>query len=360
MLKPASQDKLSWRWCFYINMPIGGFTILIIALILHVPSAPQTKLSVRKQIAQLDLVGIACFLPCNISLILALQWGGSTYAWGDRRIITLLNVFGVLLIAFILVQLWKGDAGTVPPRIISQRSIAFGVLYSICAGGSMFIIIYYLPIWFQAIKNVDAVQSGIMTMPIIISLVLASILTGVITTRIGYYTPAMIAAPVFMSIGAGLITTFMPNTSPAKWIGYQVIYGLGLGAAMQAPNLAAQAVLPKEDVSTGISLIMFSQLLGGAIFVAVGQNVFASQLVSGLESIPNLGPDLVINIGATDLTRAIAPQYLAEVLSAYNYALTKTYDVSLAVSCLMIVGALGMEWKSIKKSKQEGSGPNTN
>jgi len=105
MLKPASQDKLSWRWCFYINLPIGCFTILIIALILHVPSASQTKLFVRKQIAQLDLLSTACFLPCNISLILALQWGGSTYAWNDRRIITLLFVFGILLIAFILIQL---------------------------------------------------------------------------------------------------------------------------------------------------------------------------------------------------------------------------------------------------------------
>ena len=118
--------------------------------------------------------------------------------------------------------------------------------------------------------------------------------------RIGYYTPAMIAAPVFMSIGAGLITTFMPDTGHAKWIGYQFIHGVGLGAAMQAPSLAAQAVLPKEDVSIGVSLIMFSQQLGGAIFIAVGQNVFASQLVSGLEGIPGLWPDLVINIGATD------------------------------------------------------------
>jgi hypothetical protein len=199
-----------------------------------------------------------------------------------------------------------------------------------------------------------------MTLPTVISLVLASILSGVITMRIGYYTPAMIAAPVFMSIGAGLITMFMPDTGHAKWIGYQVIYGVGLGAAMQAPSLAAQAVLLKEDVSIGVSLIMFSQQLGGAIFNAVGQNVFASQLVSGLEGIPGLGPDLVINIGATDITRAIAPQYLEEVLSAYNYALTKTCDVGLAVSCLMIMSALGMEWKSIKKFNQEGSGPNTN
>jgi hypothetical protein len=76
----SEQDKLSWRWCFYINLPIGAFTIFTIAFILHVPSASSTKLPLRKQLAQLDLLGVACFLPCIISLILALQWGGSTYA----------------------------------------------------------------------------------------------------------------------------------------------------------------------------------------------------------------------------------------------------------------------------------------
>ena len=177
--------------------------------------------------------------------------------------------------------------------------------------------------------------------------------------RIGYYTPLMIAAPVFMSIGAGLMTTFMPDTGHAKWIGYQVIYGIGLGVAMQTPSLAAQAVLPKEDISIGVSLIMFSQQLGGAIFVAVGQNVFASQLVSGLEGIPGLEPDVVVNVGATDLTNAIAPQYLDKVLSAYNNALTNTFDVGLVMSCMMIVEALGMEWKSIKKAKREGPGLKT-
>jgi Fungal trichothecene efflux pump (TRI12) len=348
---------LSWRWYFYINLPIGAFTIFAIALILHVPSTSSTKLPLRKQLAQLDLLGIACFLSCIVSLILALQWGGSTYACDDRRIVALLVVFGALLVAFIGVQFWKGDAGTVPPRITRQRSIAFGAFYSTCAAGSMFIIIYYLPIWFQAIKNVDAVESGIMTLPTVISLVLSSVLSGAITACIGYYTPAMITAPIFMSIGAGLITTFMPDTGHENLIGYQVLYGLGLGGAIQAPSLAAQAVLSKEDISIGMSHIMFSQQLGNAIFVSVGQNVFTTRLVSGLEGIPGLAPSTVVNLGATDLTSAIAPQFLEDVLSAYNYALTKTFDVNLAMSCVMIIGALGMEWKSIKKAKKGGSEP---
>jgi hypothetical protein len=214
-----------------------------------VPSAQKTKLSLRKQLGQLDLLGTACFLPCNISFSLALQrggGGGSTYSWSDGRIIALLVLFRVLLIAFIAIQLWKGDAGTVPPSIIRQRSIAFAVLFSICSARSMIIVIYYLPIWFQAIKSVDAVETGITTLPIVISLALASIIYRAITMCIGNYTPSMIAAPIFMSIVTGLMTTFMPDTGHAKWIAYQVIYGLGLGGALQAPSLAAQAVLSKK------------------------------------------------------------------------------------------------------------------
>ena len=128
---------------------------------------------------------------------------------------------------------------------------------------------------------------------------------------------------------------------------------------MQAPSLTAQAVLPKEDISIGVSLMMFSQQLGGAIFILIGQNVFASRLISDFEGVPGLEPDMVVNVGATDLTKTIPPQYLEDVLSVYNNALTKTYDVGLAVSCLMIIGALGMEWKSIKKSKQQEQGPKT-
>ena len=303
---------------------------------------------------QLDFLGILCFIPSNISLILALQWGGTIYAWNDGRIIALLVVFGILLIIFIGVQLWKGDAGTVPPRIISQRSVACGFLYSTSVAGSMMVFVYYLPVWFQAIKGASAVESGIMTLPVIISLVLGSILSGAITTRIGYYTPAMITAPVLMSVGAGLITTFVPDTDRGKWIGYQVLYGFGLGCGMQAPSLAAQAVLKKEDISIGVSLMFFSQQLGGAIFVAIGQNIFASRLASGLSGIPGIASETIINAGATDLKNKVAPQFLERVLSAYNYALTRTYDVGVSISCVAIIGALGMEWKSIKKNKPQG------
>jgi MFS family permease len=117
----------------------------------------------------------------------------------------------------------------------------------------------------------------------VIPLVIASILTGILVSRIGYYTPFCIFGVSLTAIGAGLFTTFQgTGTSIGKWIGFQIIYGFGLGACAQAPNMAAQTVLPREDVAIGASLMFFGQQLFGAIFTTVGQNVLDNQLANRL------------------------------------------------------------------------------
>ena len=110
-------------------------------------------------------------------------------------------IFGILAIAFGGVQLWKQDNATVPPRILKKRSIAFGSFFVFCLGGSFFVLVYYVPIWFQAIEGVTAVESGIRNLPMILGLVIVSIIAGTAITLVGYYTPFMIVSSVFMAIG---------------------------------------------------------------------------------------------------------------------------------------------------------------
>lgn len=124
----------------------------------------------------------------------------------------------------------------------------------------------------------------------VLSLVVASVVTGVLTTRLGYYMPFLIFGICVTAIGAGLLTTFSINTSVGQWIGYQILYGYGLGCSFQAPNMAAQTVLPRNVVPIGASLMLFAQTLFGAIFVSVGQNVLDSQLVKRLASISTINP----------------------------------------------------------------------
>jgi MFS family permease len=188
-------------------------------------------------------------------------------------------------------------------------------------------------------------------------MVITSLLTGALVQRIGYYTPIMIVGICVMSVGAGLLTTLQIKTPTANLIGYQIIYGCGLGLSSQAPNLAAQTALAKNDVPIGVSLMIFSQLLSGAIFVSVGQNVFENQLLQRLSSVSGFNPKIILNNGATSLTNLPAPLKMT-VLLAYNESLRQLFQVGLILVCVNMIGALAMEWRSVKKDviRQEKEG----
>ncbi|KAJ7735138.1 putative efflux pump antibiotic resistance protein [Mycena maculata] len=346
----AFTDKVTWRWCFYINLPIGGVTLFVITFFFKSPGTPRKSesMSLLNRINQFDPIGTVIFIPAIVCLLLALQWGGSKYPWSDGRIIALFVLFGVFIVVFIGIQIWKQDMGTVPPRIMKQRSVMAGTFFALCLGSSFFILVYFLPIWFQAIKGVSAVKSGIDNLPMILSLVVSMLIAGAAVTATGYYTPFMILSSVLMGVGAGLLSTFSVHTGHAHWIGYQIIYGFGVGFGMQQPVMAVQTVLPLEDVPTGTSLVMFMQTLGGALFISVGQNVFTNKLASGLGSIPGLDPSIVLNAGATSLQSAVNPASLPAVLVVYNHALITAFYVSIAMGALSLVGSGAMEWRSIK------------
>jgi len=138
-------DKVTWRWCFYINLPLGAFTLIFIILF-YKPTlrAQKVETSWKGKLEQIDLFGTLIFLPAVVCLLLALQWGGSTYAWGSARIIVLLVLTVVLGAIFVAIQFWKKDNATVPPRIIKQRNMLSGVWFVFFLGAAFFIFIYYL------------------------------------------------------------------------------------------------------------------------------------------------------------------------------------------------------------------------
>ena len=193
-------------------------------------------------------------------------------------------------------------------------------------------------------------KSGIYLLPMVLPIVAASIVTGQLVSRIGYYTPFMIFGVCLTAIGAGLLTTLEVNTSKGKWVGFQILYGFGLGSCSQAPNMAAQTVLPREDVSIGASLMFFGQMLFGAIFNSVGQNVLDNQLANRLTSIPGISRQLIQNTGATNLFSLIPTGYHSAALVSYNDSLRVCFQVALIMACLSILGALTMEWRTVRKN----------
>ncbi|KAH8819204.1 putative MFS multidrug transporter [Xylogone sp. PMI_703] len=344
---------VTWRWCFYINLPCGAVVVAILIFILHVPRK-NIKMSMKETIKKLDPYGTFVFLPGIVCLLLALQWGGTIYAWKDARIIVLFILAGILIGLFIYDQFKQGDNATVPIRIIKQRSVASGFYYSIFSGGSMLSMIYYLPLYFQAIKGVSAIRSGLNTLPLVLSLVVASIIAGALTSRTGYYVPQLITGCVLMSIGAGLITMFQVDTPHPKWIGYQIVYGFGLGLGMQQSAMAAQTCLSKNDVMSGVALMFFGQGLGGSIFVSISETVFTHTLSAKLSNFQGLDPKVIVNTGATQLRSLVAPQFLGEVINAYDNALQDAFKVSLACACCTVLGSLTMEWVSVKGKDHGG------
>lgn len=207
----------------------------------------------------------------------------------------------------------------------------------------------------QAVQGADPVDSGIYTLPLVLSIVASSIISGGATQKIGYYVPSMILCPCIMATGLGLMSTFQPGTSSAHWIGYQFLTGFGLGFGMQTVGLAVQAVFPKEDVSTGVSISFFAQQLGAAIFVSVGQSILSNMLVSQLSGIPGLPAQVIVKIGATDLHKVVPSQFLDVVVKAYNYACARIFLAGMGLSLATLVCALCMEWRTIKKGRNRAS-----
>jgi predicted MFS family arabinose efflux permease len=355
LLGGAFTEGATWRWCFYINLPIGGLAMVIAFFFIKVNrnTADTVDQSIMSRIKQLDLAGAAIFIPAIVCLLLALQWGGADYAWSNSRIIGLFIGFALMVGIFIGIQFWKQDKGTLPPRLFKDRNILPAMIFAMFFGAGFFPLIYYLSLYFQAIQGVSAVQAGIKILPLLLATVIISVLSGGIISAVGYYSVVIIPCTLLFAVGAGMITTFDVDTPLREWFGYQVLTGLGIGAGFQAGILVVQTVLPQEWVPVGTACVQFFQAFGGAIFIAVAQTLFQNGLIDKLTK-DDIGiePSLFINIGASEIKDTLESMgrldALPTVLEAYMEGLRNTYYVSLACAIAAFLACLCFQWKSVK------------
>ena len=348
-------ERVTWRWSFYINLPIGAVAAIILLLTLDrlPPSAQGRRLPFGKVMARLDPVGTLTFVPSIACLLVALQWASTTYAWSDKSIIAFLTVFAVLLTTFIIAQVVQSDENsTIPQHIARNRNMAFGALFAFCHGAAFNLFIFYIPLYFQAVKNSTPIESGIYYLPLILINTIGILIAGSLTKKIGTNMPWIWSSSILMSIGASLLTLLRVDTNTAHWVGYQVLFAIGSGLGLQQPFLMAQIVLPLEDVGPGTGVLMLAMLGGAAIFVSVAQNVFTRHLVSGIAALGLEGVDTrsVVQLGATQLRQIVPPQDVEQVLTVYNAALVKAYQVGLVMACISVLGPAGMKWIRLKKN----------
>lgn len=214
----------TWRWCFWINLPIGGVALATLLLLLPVKPPPKerSKESLMQRVRQFDPIGTSLLTPGLILLLLALQWGGETNNWSSPRVLGTLIPGTVLLCAFVLSQIWVGDDGTLPPRIIRQRTIAAASVASLGFGSALIIVTFYLPIWYQAIQGLSAVDAGVRMLGYFLTTVVFVIASGILVSKVGYYTPCLIVGTAIMAVGCGLLATLKVGSTDGLAMGFQV------------------------------------------------------------------------------------------------------------------------------------------
>ncbi|KAF1963161.1 SGE1 protein [Byssothecium circinans] len=342
----AFTNGIGWRWCFYINLPFGGLAAAAVLFSFKPPrAAAPVRVPLKEKLIQMDIQGTFLICASVVCYLLALQWGGVAKAWKSADVVGCLVGFGLLALAFCVNEWWMGERALVHPQFLRHRTVMSGCLYSFFVAGAFYILLFYLPIYFQAVKGASAVNSGIRLLPLILGMTLTQIVIGVTITVTGIWNPFQVAGAALVTVGSGLLFTLSVTASSGHWIGYQVIAGIGLGMGFNVPIIVTQRIVKASEVSTATAVILFFQSLGGALIVAAGQSIFQNELIGKLASTtPEISPLSIASADATTLRRLFTPEQLRGILESYVHGISMAFVLSIAVAAVATLIALVPKW----------------
>ncbi|KAI1332129.1 MFS multidrug transporter [Xylariaceae sp. FL0255] len=347
----------SWRWCFYINLPVGGITAILL-LIFRTPGAtekPGLKVLRTKGINRtLDLTGFALFATTTVLFFLALEFGSSRHGYGSAEVIGLFVGSGAGLVLFLCWECRRGADAMVPFFMLRKTVqwcaslLMFGFL------GMMFIVSYYLPLYFQAVKGDSPFVSGVHNLPVTISQVVLVLICGFAVQKIGHQFPFILAGTILVSVGAGLLSTLQESTRASHWVPYQIIYGIGVGMVVQMPFIALQAHVPRPQVPSALAILIFTQYFGAALWVTVGQSIFEETLRHVLSTqSSSVMVEEIINGGATAIRSLVSGDHLQEVLAAYATSVDHVMYLTAVLGVLSFVFGCGLSWETERLTRSK-------
>ncbi len=302
-------DHASWRWCFYVNVPLAILMIVIAAR-----AIPRVRTVIRPVI---DYAGIALVAVGVSCLILGLEWGGQQYPWGSSTIIGLFIAAVIALTAFVFVELRAAEP-MLPMHLFRSNVFTVCSILSFIVGFAMLGAMTYLPSYLQYVDGVSATVSGVRTLPMVVGLFITSIISGQVVGRTGRYKYFPIAGTAVMALGLYLMSTMGRGTGIWFESLYMLVLGMGIGLAMQVLTIVVQNTVPYADLGTATSGVTFFRTLGStfgtAIFGTLYNNQIGTRLAEALARTPGVSAQVAQN---PQLLRKLPEEQAAPIIDAY-------------------------------------------
>lgn len=360
LLGGAFSEKVTWRWCFYINLPVGGVATVIVLFLLRIPSeAKPVEATWREKFLQMDFLGAAFAMGLIAAYILALQYGGQTKAWRSSEVIGLIVGAFAIFVIFVIWEIYQGERAMLVPRIFKKRDVWVSCLFQFFFAGTYWVVLFYIPLYFQSVFNVSPIGSGVRNLPFIILLTIAVVLQGGVLTKVGYFTPIMAIGGALTAIACGLFYTLEVDTSVGKWVGYQIFCGFVIGLTFQTTLTVVQSSATAEDMSSSTAMIFFFQMIGGAFLLAASQSAFNNVMITTLASTaPGIDPAVVLVTGVNQIRTIFTSAQVPYIVAAYMAGLKAVFAIAIGSSGIASLLSLCGSWKKIHAEalKKAGGG----
>ncbi|KAF9906802.1 hypothetical protein BX616_000621, partial [Lobosporangium transversale] len=268
-------ENSSWRWAFYLNLPIGLVSTVALVFILKLPSVTGTR---REKLRRIDFLGSLTIVTGIICVLLATNWGGNEYAWNSVQVIVPYCVGAFFLAIFLFVEAKFAIEPIMPFRLFKNQSVCAAYATSFFIGGAFMGAIFFCPLYFQLVMHETATKAGLQLLPLVGGMMIAGIGSGVLISKTGRYRPYIWVALAIYIAGIALLTLWNEKSGLNVQIGFLFVVGIGLGGSMQSIVLAAQCAVGQADIATVTSMVSFFRSMGGVANVAIGGSIINNVL----------------------------------------------------------------------------------